>query len=87
MTCRELESLIDEYLEGALGERQRDQFVHHLKVCGGCDHYAQGYVGAMDLGREALAEASESQSGLSEEAVASFLAALSHAMDRDGGPP
>jgi len=86
MTCRELEVLIDEYLEGSLDERQRDGFARHLKACGVCDRYANGYVGAIDLAKAALVKDSASQSGLPEEAVASFLAALRNAMDRDGGP-
>ena len=86
MTCRELGLLIDEYLEGSLDVRQRDEFAHHLKACGVCDHYANGYVGAIELAKSALVKDSASQSGLPEEAVALFLAALRNAMDRDGGP-
>jgi len=87
MTCCQLEALIDEYLEGSLDERQRYEFSRHLEACGVCDHYASGYVGTIDLAKAALVNDSESQSGLSEEAVASFMAALRHAMHRDDGSP
>lgn len=86
MTCRELETLIDESLDGALDESERSEFARHLKGCGVCDHYAIGYAGAIGLAKAALREVIEAQSGLSEETVAVLLAALPQALEAAGPP-
>lgn len=36
MTCAELVELVTEYLEGALGERERERFELHVVYCPGC---------------------------------------------------
>jgi anti-sigma factor RsiW len=42
MDCDELVELTTEYLEGALGEAERERLERHLRECDGCEaHLAQ----------------------------------------------
>jgi anti-sigma factor RsiW len=39
LSCQELVELVTDYLEGALPERERDSFEHHIDGCKGCYEY------------------------------------------------
>jgi anti-sigma factor RsiW len=39
LPCREVVELVTDYLEGALGERDRERVERHLGGCDGCDAY------------------------------------------------
>ena len=41
MSCRELVTLVTEYLEGTLGARDRRRFEHHIRGCDGCTTYLE----------------------------------------------
>jgi anti-sigma factor RsiW len=41
LTCREMVELVTEYLEGAMGPRERTIFEAHLAVCPGCTAYLE----------------------------------------------
>ncbi|HEY6297156.1 MAG TPA: zf-HC2 domain-containing protein [Streptosporangiaceae bacterium] len=41
MTCADLVELVTDYLEGALGDEQRDTFEAHLRACDGCRVYLE----------------------------------------------
>jgi predicted anti-sigma-YlaC factor YlaD len=39
LTCQELVEIVNDYLEGALPEADRERFDAHLEVCEGCRRY------------------------------------------------
>jgi len=39
LTCQELVEIVNDYLEGALPEGDRDRFGAHLQTCEGCRRY------------------------------------------------
>jgi Putative zinc-finger len=42
LTCAELVELVTGYLDGALGEHEKERFEEHLVICRGCDiHLSQ----------------------------------------------
>jgi len=41
LSCRELVELVTDYLEGALPERERASFEHHIETCMGCHEYVR----------------------------------------------
>lgn len=41
MSCRELVTLVTEYLEGTLGAHDRRRFERHLSGCDGCTTYLE----------------------------------------------
>ncbi|HUH80998.1 MAG TPA: zf-HC2 domain-containing protein [Solirubrobacteraceae bacterium] len=41
MSCRELVTLVTEYLEGTLGARDRRRFERHIRGCDGCTTYLE----------------------------------------------
>ena len=41
MSCRELVTLVTEYLEGTLGARDRRRFERHIRGCDGCTAYLE----------------------------------------------
>ena len=43
MTCRELTDFLNDYLDGALPESQRQAFDRHLAVCPTCVAYLDTY--------------------------------------------
>lgn len=43
MSCRELVTLITDYLDGALPAHDRARFEAHLADCEGCQHYMQQF--------------------------------------------
>ena len=41
LSCQELVELVTDYLEGALGERDRALFEEHIASCTGCARYLE----------------------------------------------
>jgi len=41
MSCRELVTLVTEYLEGTLAARDRRRFERHIRGCDGCTTYLE----------------------------------------------
>ena len=41
MSCRELVTLVTEYLEGSLAARDRRRFERHIRGCDGCTAYLE----------------------------------------------
>ena len=39
LACQQVVELVTDYLEGALGRRDRRRFERHLRACAGCDRY------------------------------------------------
>jgi predicted anti-sigma-YlaC factor YlaD len=65
LVCRQAVEMISDYLEGALGRRDRRRLETHLRACPNCSAYLDqiratirlaGSVGPDDLSPEALAE-------------------------------
>ena len=65
MSCRELVTLVTEYLEGTLGARDRRRFERHIRGCDGCTAYLEqmrqtirlaGSIGEHDLSPDAREE-------------------------------
>ncbi len=63
LVCRQAVSLMTDYLDGALGQRDRDRLEAHLAGCAHCSEYlaqiratiaAAGHVEPDDLSPEAL---------------------------------
>ncbi len=52
-TCQEVDSYLDDYLDGELPDRQRRRFERHLRVCASCQRYLRGYTRAVRAAREA----------------------------------
>jgi len=41
LDCVEVIEIVTDYLEGVLGEFDRDSLDHHLTICGGCAAYLE----------------------------------------------
>jgi anti-sigma factor RsiW len=54
ITCRELIGFIIDYFEGALTERQTEDFQRHLSVCPSCRAYLSMYEKTIRMERGAL---------------------------------
>jgi anti-sigma factor RsiW len=54
ITCRELIGFIIDYFEGALTERQTEDFQRHLSVCPSCRAYLSMYEKTIGMERGAL---------------------------------
>jgi anti-sigma factor RsiW len=52
MTCRRVTELITDYLEGALGPKQRAAFEAHLAQCDGCTAYVEQMRATIGAARE-----------------------------------
>ena len=39
LACQQVVELVTDYLEGALGRRDRRRFEKHLRACDGCERY------------------------------------------------
>ena len=49
LVCRDAVELITDYLEGALGERERTRLEHHLSGCPHCSEYLDQMRRTLDL--------------------------------------
>lgn len=53
ITCQELATFIDDYLDNNLPTSQYDFFISHLDDCPACDNYLNNYRKAVNLGKKA----------------------------------
>lgn len=51
MTCQELISFLDDYLENTQPPAVREVFDRHLKICGACRDYLKTYRDTVELVR------------------------------------
>ena len=70
LSCQELVELVTDYLEGALPERERDSFEHHIEGCKGCHEYVGQIRQTIEL------TGSLTPADLSPQAEAALLAAF-----------
>ncbi|MBX2867590.1 MAG: zf-HC2 domain-containing protein [Acidiferrobacterales bacterium] len=56
MTCQEMESFIDDYLDNKLSDLQRDTFDAHIDYCPDCFNFMVNYRNAIRLGKTAYAD-------------------------------
>lgn len=76
MTCREFESFIADYLEGALSERQRKLFDWHMAICPMCKVHFETYCSAIKLSKASFDEAdADAPSDAPKELINAILAA------------
>jgi anti-sigma factor RsiW len=59
MTCRDFAEFLDRFLDGSLPATQARQFDAHLKICGDCRNYLDGYRQAGRAARAALGDAND----------------------------
>jgi len=70
LSCQELVELVTDYLEGALPDRERDSFEHHIEGCAGCHEYFRQMRETIEL------TGSLSVDDVSPQAEAALLAAF-----------
>ena len=70
LSCQELVELVTDYLEGALPDRERDSFEHHIEGCTGCREYFRQMRETIEL------TGSLSVADVSPQAEAALLAAF-----------
>ena len=51
MTCRDLITFLDSYLDGELPAAERGRFEAHLTICSDCVNYVASYRTTVALGR------------------------------------
>ena len=56
ITCQEMESFIDDYLENKLPDTQKDTFDAHIDYCPDCFNFMVNYRNAIRLGKTAYAD-------------------------------
>ena len=54
LTCRGFVEFLDDYLAGALSERERSSFAGHLAACPSCVAYMKTYEASIRLAKGAL---------------------------------
>jgi len=57
VTCRECAEFLMEYLEGGLGDAEREVFDAHLRACPPCVTYLDTYRETVRMGRDLCEEA------------------------------
>jgi anti-sigma factor RsiW len=70
LSCQELVELVTDYLEGALPDRERESFEHHIEGCTGCHEYVRQMRETIEL------TGSLTAADLSPESEAALLAAF-----------
>jgi anti-sigma factor RsiW len=70
LSCQELVELVTDYLEGALPDRERDSFEHHIDGCTGCHEYVRQMRETIEL------TGSLTAADLSPESEVALLAAF-----------
>jgi anti-sigma factor RsiW len=70
MSCRELVTLVTEYLEGTLAARDRRRFERHIRGCDGCTTYLEQMRRTVRL--TGTLEESDISPGAREELLAAF---------------
>jgi hypothetical protein len=56
VTCREFADFIADYLAGELPAETRDPFERHVRICGNCLKYLEGYKATVALGRRVFTD-------------------------------
>lgn len=56
ITCKELMTFLDGYVDETLSPEERAEFDRHLALCPSCVDYLQGYRTTIVLGRRAFDE-------------------------------
>ncbi len=74
ITCREFDTFLQDYHEGALGKRQRQLFDYHLSICPLCKAQFHHYLQAVELGKRAFQEDEELPPGLEQELINAIIA-------------
>jgi hypothetical protein len=75
VTCKNFASLILDYLEHDLDRTILATFEHHLLTCPNCGLYLTQYLATITLGRRAFLESPRALPVVSDNLVASILAA------------
>lgn len=76
LTCREVNDVLMDYLDGALDAGQRRAFEEHLAACPPCVNYMKTYQEAVRLGRAAFSTSDKpAEEELPEDLIRSILAA------------
>jgi anti-sigma factor RsiW len=70
LSCQELVELVTDYLEGALPQRERASFDHHIEGCRGCREYVRQMRQTIEL------TGSLTPADVSPDAQAALLAAF-----------
>ena len=70
LTCEELVELVTEYLEGGLGDAERERFEEHVVACRGCSNYLDQIRTTIELAGRITAD------DLMEETKTELLAAF-----------
>lgn len=70
LSCQELVELVTDYLEGALPQRERASFEHHIEGCRGCHEYVRQMRQTIEL------TGSLTPADVSSDAEAALLAAF-----------
>jgi anti-sigma factor RsiW len=70
LSCQELVELVTDYLEGALPQRERASFEHHIEGCRGCREYVRQMHQTIEL------TGSLKPADVSPDAEAALLAAF-----------
>ena len=70
LSCQELVELVTDYFEGALPERERDSFEHHIEGCKGCHEYVR------QMGETIQLTGTLAPADISPEAEAALLSAF-----------
>jgi anti-sigma factor RsiW len=77
VTCREVADFLMEYLEGRLGDHEREVFEAHLAACPACVHYLDTYRETVRLGRSLCADDGEASEDIPDALVDAILSARS----------
>jgi anti-sigma factor RsiW len=54
MTCREFVEFLSDYLSNDLSSVEREAFEEHIRGCGDCERYLEGFAATVGLAREAF---------------------------------
>jgi anti-sigma factor RsiW len=57
VTCRHLIEFLADYLDGTLPDKQRDDFIEHLRLCPPCVRYLDTYEATIRLEKDAMKSA------------------------------
>ena len=76
LTCRDVEKLILDYVEGSLADTERLRFEAHLRECRQCTTYLDAYRTSVTLAKAAFDGDAPFPESVPAELVAVVLAAL-----------
>ncbi len=85
MTCRELYSFLDEFLDGVLDVLTRQSFERHLERCAPCRKYLASYRTTLSVARASEWKDAPARTEAPEELVLAILHARTAAFTRQ--PP